>query len=343
MTHIAAHAFHALQEQAAIVIPVYFPSEADAKTGEPFLRDLLFLLCQSLKNPAMICLSVDGRRCGEEAADRLVREFGASLCVSPANRGKLSGVAHGMRFLLERYPFEYIAVMDQDGDHFANDLLNFIRAAEHIAAHARAKNIMLTGRRVSRHHSMGLLRGEIEELCDRMLLDALHYRAVIAQRPLRLECVNCLEEFPDFHSGYHLFSRAAAEAVFLAPPEFMGLSDTRYYRHACDAVMVVEAIERGAYFGVVNRSGFFEQPLSTFGRLNRVELATDMIVWPCRRLGVPLPFVAQWLANHIPRLRLRTLAPQGKDELEAIRQAVLREFAQDPQRQIEPIFEPLFL
>ena len=341
--HLAQQAFTAFRYATGVVIPVYFPDGIDAATGAALLRDTVWTYCQQIANPAAICLSVDGNSCGERIAAQLAAEFGASLCVSAENRGKLHGVTAGMRLLLRQDGLAYFAVVDQDGDHFANELLNFLRAAQHIETALNTPRIMLTGRRVSRHRSMGLLRGELEELCDRMLFDALHYRAVVAQRPLRLEYVSSLEEFPDFHSGFHLFSRPVAEAVFLSEPQMMGLSEASYYRHACDAVMVVEALECGAYFGVVNRSAFNAQPISTFGRLNRVELAADMIVWPCQRLGIPLPFVEQWFANHLPRLLLNTLAPQGKDELEAIRRRVIHALAADPNRRIDQIFEPLFL
>ena len=331
-------AFHLMQDRTGIVIPVYLPQDVDTASGELLLRDTVSMFCHIVSHPATICLSVDGEQFGAEVAKRLSKEFGISYCVSPVNRGKLNAVNNGMRNLLQQRSLEYLAVVDQDGDHFANELLNFVRAAEHVG---REKVLML-GRRISRHRPMGFLRGELEELCDRVLLDALMYHAVIEGHPLSLEYVFSLEEFPDFHSGYKLFSRATAAAVFLNEPQQMGVSDTCYYRHACEAVMVVEAIASGAYFGVVNRSTFNEQPISTFGLYNRIQLAADKMIWACKRLAIPIPFVKQWLANHIPRLLLHTLAPDGKAELEEIRQVVMTTLAGEDV-QIEPLFEPLFI
>ena len=190
---------------------------------------------------------------------------------------------------------------------------------------------------------MGFLRGELEELCDRVLLDALIYNAVTRNRPLPLVYPFSLEEFPDFHSGYKLFSRATATDVFLAAPQQMGVSDDCYHRHACEAVMTVEAIDAGAYFGVVNRSTFNAQPISTFGLYNRIQMAADKMIWPSKRLSIPLPFVKQWLANHIPRLLLHTLTPQGKEELAEIRRVVITTLADNADEAIEPLFEPLFV
>ena len=107
--------------------------------------------------------------------------------------------------------------------------------------------------------------------------------------------------------------------------------------------MVVEALEDGAYLGVVNRTTFNEQPISTFGQLNRIELAADKIIWPCRRLAIPPSFVIQWMGNHIPRLLLGTLAPEGREELERIRERVIASLAADGLVDADPLLDPLFV
>jgi hypothetical protein len=189
---------------------------------------------------------------------------------------------------------------------------------------------MILGRRRSRHQPLGFARGEFEELADRMLLDALAHHAFRASAPLRLEYAGTEDEFPDFHSGYKFFNRACAEDVFLSEPEFAGCSEVCYYRHAAEAVMATEAVVRGAVMGVVSRSTLVGQPISTFGLLDRCRLVADKIIWPCKRLAVPLPFVRQWLANHIPRLVLGTLAPGGCDEIENVRRLVLEAYGAEP-------------
>jgi hypothetical protein len=145
--------------------------------------------------------------------------------------------------------------------------------------------------------------------------------------PLRLEYATLFDEAPDFQSGYKLFSRATAQAVFDAEAQQMDMPDTAYYRHACETVMAVEALESGAHLGVVNRSTFNEQPVTHFGKLNQARATADMIIWGCKRLAVPYPFVAQWLANHAPRLLLNTIVPQGKEEVAQVRQLVHEAFA----------------
>ena len=246
-----------------------------------------------------------------------------------------------MRALLQDANLAYVAIVDQDGDHFAHELPNLVRAALHVASQTHDERVIVLGRRISRHRPMGFLRGELEELADRILLDALAYRAALTGRPLRLEYATTLDEFPDFHSGYKLFSRRTAQDVFLGQPQMAGVPDDGYYRHAVEAVMVVEALEHGATLGVVNRSTLNEQPISTFGLLNLSQLVADKVIWPCKRLEVPAPFVRQWMANHAPRLLLNTLAPAGKKELARIHERVLAAFDQQPA--IGLPLQPLFV
>lgn len=324
------HGYEAALEQlrkgTGVIIPVHVPAAVAGEQAAAMLRETARSFCQVVADPRRVCLSVDGEDCGAELAGQVAGECGASVVVQPRNRGKLAGIVAGARHLLAAGGLGYLAAVDQDGDHFANELLNFVRAAMHTESHARTQRVLVLGRRLSRHRPMGLVRGEQEELADRVLLDALAYRAAVAGRPLRLELASVFDEFPDFHSGYKLFTAACAADVFGGEPDLAGCDEACYWRHAVEVVLTVEAMERGAVLAVVNRSTINEQPLSIFGRLDRVRLVADMIIWPCRRLGVPPAFVRQWLDNHLARLGLWTLAPAGKDELRAVRAAVLEAF-----------------
>jgi hypothetical protein len=325
------------------VIPVYLPPGVDVACGEALLEDTVAALGAQLADPRALCLSVDGAENGAAVAERLARAHGVSTWVGPLNRGKLWAVANGVRVLLDALNPDYLAVVDADGDHFPHELPNFVRAARHITVETGSDKVLVLGRRISRHRPMGWLRGELEELADRLLLDALTYHAAVTGQPLDLEYATTLEEFPDFHSGYKLFSRATAGRVFLGEPQPSGVSDVCYWRHACEAVMVVEALEGGAYLGLVNRSTLNEQPISTFGLIGRSQLTADMIIWPCRRLGVPLPFVRQWLANRMPPLLLNTLAPQGRAELAEVRRLVLTAYGEADPDDPADLRQPLFV
>jgi len=317
-----------LRHATGIVIPVYLPESADRAQGALLLRDTVMSCCAQVDDPTAVCLSVDGADSGADAARALSEDFGTSTVVAPVNMGKLHGVVEGFRILLRRPELAYFAVLDSDSDHFGNELLNFVRAAEHIIQETGDSRVMVLGRRISRHRPMGWLRGELEELADQMLLQALTYHAAVSDRPLQFEYATVLEAIPDFHSGYKLFSRDTASEVFLSDPDMAGLSPTSYYRHAVEVVMSVEAILGGARMGLVNRTTYNRQPVTTFGKLNQSAVTGDMIAWPCRRLGVPLAFVRQWLANIVPSLLLGTLIPEGRDQLEAVCDRVLSAYGE---------------
>jgi hypothetical protein len=336
-----ARVVRTLRERTGVVIPVYLPPAVAAGQGEALLRDTVGTYAELLGDPSRVCVSVDG----ESSASVAVAEFcGAAAVlfhVFADNMGKLHAAAVGVRGLLARHPdLDYVAVIDQDGDHFANELPNLIRAALHVADTAETDNVLIIGQRRSLHRPMGFLRGELEDLIDRVLLEALNYHAAVTGQPLHLEYAAMLGEYPDFQSGFKVFSRATATAVFLSEPRKAGVSDVAYYRHAVEAVMCVEALLAGAYLGGANRSTFNGQPISTFGNLDRARLFADKVIWPCRRLGVPPVFVRQWLARHAPRLVLNTLSPQGREEIESVRRLVLREFGleAEPSAAREPLF-----
>ena len=333
-TNEISEAIHLLETRTGIVIPVYLGSNHDPESAHALLASTVLMYVREIDNPHHICLSVDGPEAGAAIAEAVAKQYGVQMVVGETNRGKFGALQQGMQTLLKINHLQWFAAIDQDGDHFGNDLLNFVRAAHHIATlremPAGEERILVLGNRTSRHRPLGFLRAEQEALSNLMLLDALTYAAVVQGQPLQLEYLTTVDPLPDFHSGYKFLSRATAEAVFAHAPARMDLSEAAVYRHAVEAVMTVEAHLSGATLAAVNRRTFDEQPISLFASYNRAVLAADMILWPCKRLDVPAHFVAQWLANHLPSLLLGTLAPQGQDELLAIRELVLQGYEVDP-------------
>lgn len=315
-----------LEQATGVVIPTYFHAETDPQFAEELLASTVQLFVREVAQPQHICISADGAGLSAYIAERVATRYQTRWIASEKNGGKLASLRNGMRELLEKSDVHYLAAVDNDGDHFANEMLNFVRAAEHVTNSTGNKRVIVLGNRISLHHPLGFLRAEQEELADRLLLDALHYHAAVYGRPLALQFATTIDEVPDFHSGYKLFSRPSAEAVFLSEPNLADCDEATYFRHAVEAVMIVEALEAGATLATVNRSTFDEQPISSFARMDRSQLSANLIIWPCKRLNIPAPFVAQWLANHLPKLLLGTLVPQGRDELLAIRNLVLQAF-----------------
>ena len=326
--HMLSHATEAMRRDTGVVIPVYFPADGASELGRTLLEDNVRAYVQQVDDPSHICLSVDGAAHGREITEDLAAEYGVMAVSAPHNMGKLNGVRRGVSALWARGGLRYVAAVDADGDHFANELLNLVRTAIYVQEREGGE-VMVLGRRNSKHRPMGFLRGELEELADRILLDALYYQAALSGEPLRFEYATAHEEYPDFHSGFKLYSRGVVSPVFFSEPELCGLAPDAYYRHGCEAVATVEALQAGARLALVGRSTFNEQPISAFGNYDRGRMVADKIIWPCKRLDVPAVFVDQWLRNHLPRLLLNTLAPEGKEELSQIRNLVLEAFGMD--------------
>lgn len=328
-----------LREQTGVVVPMYLPSGVDAGHGAALVADTVRGYRGIVSRSERVCVVVDGAAHGEQAGRAIASETGATLVVLPENGGKFRAAAAGMNRLLADSALKYLAVVDQDGDHFPNELANFVRTALHMGAVTGSDRLLVTGCRNSLHRPMGYLRGELEELVDRVYLDALQYRAAVAGVPLRMDFMTMHGEFIDIHSGYKLFSRRSAEDVFSGAPPMCGCEETCVFRHCVEVVMATEALDRGAVLGMVMRSTLNEQPISTFGLYSRDRLFADMMIWPCRRLGVPDNFVLQWFDNQAPRLLLNTLAPQGKEELAAVRRLLLEAFPGGAGvRNSEPLF-----
>lgn len=321
---------HILQHNTAVIISLYAGRNIDPDEYFELLNNTVTTYIRELANPAAICLCVDGPGAAVEVAAKLEQRYGVTLVLAERNGGKFAAVQNGMQRMLTETDFTYFAAVDQDGDHFANDLLDFVRTAEHVRSHIDTERILVMGERLSLHRPLGYLRGEQETLADALLFDALQYHAAITGRPLNLTFAQFIHKHPDFHAGYKLFSRQSAVDVFTTPPDFAGCGEEAYYRHAIEAVMVVEALTRGATLASLTRRTYDEQPVSVFADFNLTQLTANLIIWPCKRLGIPREFVKQWLANHLPELMLGTLQPTGRDELLAIQKLVLEAFDYPP-------------
>lgn len=314
-------ATRAMRRRTGVVIPVYFPDGSRPGDAAHYLEDTVCGLLDQLDDAADLCLSVDGPEHGKEVVEKLADTYGVTTVIGDCNRGKLQGVRNGMQELLDNDQLDFLAILDADGDHFPNELLNFVRAAQYTQASSDDQGVLVLGRRISLHHPMGFPRGELEILADRIQLEALRYHAAITGQPLRLQFALHLDDPPDFHSGYKLFSRTTAETLFLADPNPAGVDDDCYYRHAVEAVLTTEALLSGAALTCINRTTLNEQPTTTFGLLHRQQLVADKMIWTLKRLQVPPPFIAQWLHDHLPRQLLETLG-EGHEELLEIRRLV---------------------
>jgi hypothetical protein len=322
-------AIESLENHTGVIVPTYFGSNASLDDARGMLRNTAHLLLREVEDPRYICLSVDGSEVATLAAEQVAQEFGLLLTISEVNRGKLAAIRSGFTKLLIEVGenLEYVTVIDQDGDHFPNDLLNLIRCAFNVRRPSSTDRIVIIGHRRSPQRSLGFFRGELELLADNILLKALEFDAVQSEKPLPLQYVEFDNGYIDFHSGYKLFSIATAASILSSRPNFAGCSEEAYFRHACEAVMTLEAIKDGAVLATTARHTLKQHMFSTFDQLDRIRLIADKIIWPCKRLNVPYRFVSQWIQNYIPNLMLSTLTPQGKETLCAVQDIVASELS----------------
>jgi hypothetical protein len=247
----------ALENATGVVIPVYFGPNSDPDHARAILAGTVQMFVREISDPQSICLSVDGPEAGVAIAGDIATHFSLRMVVGERNRGKYGAVQLGMHALLADKRLAWFAAVDQDGDHFGNDLLNFVRAAQHATRNddfsGGSARVMVLGNRSSRHRPLGFLRAEQEELCNHLLMDALTYAAAISGQPLRREYLTATGRLPDFHSGFKFYSRATAQAVFAQEPPLMGLSEAAAYRHACEAVAIVESYLNGATLAAIDR------------------------------------------------------------------------------------------
>ena len=109
-------------------------------------------------------LAADGEDCGADVVRQLAARHGVDAVVGQRNQGKLHALRLGMARLEERQDLSWFATIDADGDHFANELVNLVRAGIYARQERHVGGVHVLGRRISRHRPMGWLRGELEEL-----------------------------------------------------------------------------------------------------------------------------------------------------------------------------------
>jgi hypothetical protein len=316
---------------AGMVIPVWFSRGTDASLAQRLLTLTLDNFHQYVR-PENVCLVVDG----DERSLRIARNARKSLPESHShkldllfladNKGKHYAVTEGILGLMRHRSIEYFVVRDCDADHFISDLPNLVRSAHHISMREKTDRVLVIGRRIDRHRPLGFRRGQLEELCNRVLLDAMKYRLAKRARIFNAQYYAPYGDVPDFKSGYKLYSRRIARLVFKRCPRFLGLDPEDYWRHGAEPMPIVEAVLAGATIGEMNRTTFDVQPTTTFTEASAMDMHVKTLAWAFRRLKVPLDCARQMFDNHIPRLLLADEST-GSKQLDTVKRKTLRLYA----------------
>jgi hypothetical protein len=315
-----------MRRALGMLIPVWFPpSLPDDRVRENLLATLHD--CEHFLPWEHVVLVVDG----DARSYAIVQELQASrrqrhgqafeVVYSEENGGKGYAVFRGAQWFLERQSLQYLTIRDADGDHALNDLVNLMRLALALRAGEGTDALIIIGRRNHPHRALGWLRGELETLLNRVLIDAVRFALAQRQRVLNTQYFSLSGEYPDLHSGYKVYSRRVCELMVEPTWEHPPWVGAEIYRYGVEAVPFVEGAMAGAIIGEITR--LTQEPdFSGHGAFARSEANGSVLLWTFLRLGIAAPQAAALLDNHLSRLTLWT-DPQGREALLALRQYVL--------------------
>jgi hypothetical protein len=246
------------------------------------------------------------------------------------NTGKGGAVVRGLRHGLERLPSaEVFTIIDGDGDHSAHDLPELARLLATVMEATGNPLVNVVGRRLDRHGCLGLFRGELEGVTNRIAFAALRYALARRGQALDETWVAPFGE-ADMEAGYRLYSRAAAECVASEYPRAVrewGESDL--YRWGVEVVPTLEIALAGGVYAEGLRSTQESQDATAYlGDADPAHAYALEIRWMLGRTEVPPEASLLMLQDALLRSSLRHL-PEGLDCLVRLEDAV-REGLQVP-------------
>jgi hypothetical protein len=277
--------------RVAAVIPAWFPPDASPEEAGRLLRTTLAGSPVCLL-PRDVVVVVDGCPSAQDAAERLRDELGDAwgqpftLLSLPENQGKGGAVLAGVRVLLERAdPPEWIATRDADGDHLIDDLPHLFRAGEQVAAENPAVPVCVIGRRARLDAPMGWLRAEFELLLNEVLIEAVAW--ALARKGEVWDTRYLVSRAPDLQSGYKLFGRQAAELGMAGLDRAdAAFPELRLRRTGMELVPFVTLAVAGAVFAEVERKTFYDQPVTSYGRVDLARFYGAKLGWALRECGL---------------------------------------------------------
>jgi len=310
------------------VIPIWFGEETAPETMLGLLSRTLADV-ELLIDPSRLVLVVDGCPRAEEparrAADELARRAGGppQVIVKPENSGKGGAVCTGFERLLEDDAVEALSTRDCDGDHDLWDLPQLFGLLATVRESAGSDDVFAIGCRGSLSRPMGFARSELEQVLNRVTIDAVN--AALAEGGV---CVD--ERFtarygraPDFQSGYKLYSRSAAEVVCDSLSEAHAAApELRVPWWGVEFVPTVELLLRGFTPAALYRLTWDGQPQTSFDETDLAEAYACQIAWLYERLELPAGLAMPLLDNALSASEF-VAAPRGPDVIAELRRRVI--------------------
>lgn len=315
-----------------MVVPAWYPAGASEDAAARLLRTTL-AECDRCAEPRHTVVVTDGSPVAAAAARQLlVEQHGAEppfvLLERPENRGKGAALAAGFDHLLADPAVAWIAARDADGDHLVDDLPHLYRAGLQLAEEQPAGLHCVIGRRASVHAPLGWLRGEYEWLLNDVIVDAVAF--ALAKRDRAWDSRFLAARVPDLQSGYKLYSAAAARAAVMAlRGESAAAPELDLLRVGMEVVPFVTLALEGAIFAEVERKTYYDQPVTSYGSVDRTVFYGRKLAWALRRCAVPPAAAATLLDSALSRRPLLT-DPNGRVEALRLRELVLQTLAGAP-------------
>jgi hypothetical protein len=316
-----------MRGRVGLVVPVWYPEDAPDALCETLLRTTLTDWSSCLR-AEHVALVVNGVPRLAALAERINAELGggAIRVVAPAaNQGKGGALVVGWETLLADPALEYVATRDADGDHFLDDLPHLYRLGEQMRRETGIPSVLVIGRRTDLHPPLGWRRGEYEQVVNGMLVEALQFS--LARRSHVLPRHYWAADVPDLQSGYKLYSRAACEeAVRALRSADQQQPELHLLRCGMEIVPFAAVCAAGGIAGEAPRLTFYDQPVTSYGRVDRVRFFGDPLAWSFHALEIETDAARAHFDNALARSALMT-DPEGRRELLALRRHTLETLA----------------
>ena len=317
-----------MRGQLGCVVPVWYPEHMPEDEMRGFLAATL-ADAELFLAPERIALVVDG--CARaispthQVAEGFAERAGAEpqVIVKPHNEGKAAALCDGFERLLADDAITAICARDGDADHDIYDLPQLFRLLCQMREQEGGDHVFVVGCRGSLTRPLGFARGMLEPVLNRVTMAAVNHHLAADGQAVDERYTGRYEPFPDFQSGYKLYTRSAAKVVvqgLRAADQTRG--DLDVMRWGSEFITTVELLARGFVPGAIYRLTWDGQPQTTFDESNLPASFSCQLSWLFDRLRTPASAASVMLDNALSASDYVT-APDGEGRLAAIREQVI--------------------
>ncbi|MCD6360453.1 MAG: hypothetical protein J7M38_06250 [Armatimonadetes bacterium] len=316
-----------MRRQVGCVVPIWYPPDMPEDEMRGFLAATLADV-ELFIAPERLALVVDGcpRAVGptHQAAEGFAERAGGEpqVIVEPHNGGKGAALCEGFERLLADEQVTAVCTRDADADHDIYDLPQMFRLLCQMRDQEGGEDVFVVGCRGSVTRPLGFARGALEQVLNRVTVAAVNHHLAAEGRAVDERYTGRYGPFPDFQSGYKLYSRSAAQVAV----EGLRAADRRWpdldvMRWGSELIPTVELLARGFVPGAIYRLTWDGQPQTTFDSGDLPRRFSRQLAWVFDRLQTPPRAAAVMLDNALSASEYVT-APEGEAHLAAIREQV---------------------